>query len=189
MNLDIKIIEKPQKNIDTEIKLKSTTDVINLKDVQAIRNALREHLLFIGLDNKNNVRNISLLGIGSTCDVVIDTKEIIRDFLFSDCKKVILVHNHPSNSTNPSKADLHLTNITKPLLNVFNIELIDHIIVTEKEYISMAKIQKISKDYDFPLIQTMSKGFLLEQNEKLRQENNELKEQLKNKDLDFDMSI
>ena len=53
----------------------------------------------------------------------------------------------------------------------------------------MAKIQKISKDYDFPLIQTMSKGFLLEQNEKLRQENNELKEQLKNKDLDFDMSI
>ena len=53
----------------------------------------------------------------------------------------------------------------------------------------MAKIQKISKDYDFPPIQTMSKGFLLEQNEKLRQENNELKEQLKNKDLDFDMSI
>ena len=53
MNLDINIIEKPKKNIDTEIKLKSTTDVINLKDVQAIRNALREHLLFIGLDNKN----------------------------------------------------------------------------------------------------------------------------------------
>ena len=48
MNLDINIIEKPQKNIDTEIKLKSTTDVINLKDVQAIRNALREHHLFIG---------------------------------------------------------------------------------------------------------------------------------------------
>mgnify|MGYP000649523063 CR=1 FL=1 len=35
MNLDINIIEKPQKNIDTEIKLKSTTDVINLKDVQS----------------------------------------------------------------------------------------------------------------------------------------------------------
>ena len=103
---------------------------------------MREHLLFIGLDNKNNVRNISLLGIGSTCDVVIDTKEIIRVALFSASEKVILVHNHPSNSTNPSKADLHLTNITKPLLNVFNIELIDHIIVTEKEYISMAKNTK-----------------------------------------------
>lgn len=88
MNLDINIIEKPQKNIDTEIKLKSTTDVINLKDVQAIRNALREHLLFIGLDNKNNVRNISLLGIGSTCDVVIDTKEIIRVALFSASEKL-----------------------------------------------------------------------------------------------------
>ena len=189
MNLDINVIEKPKKNIDSEIKLKSTTDVINLKDVQTIRYALREHLLFIGLDNMNNVRNISLLGIGSTCDVIIDTKEIVRVALFSASEKVILVHNHPSNSLNPSQPDLHITNVTKELLNVFGIKLIDHIIVTEKEHISMDKIQKISKDYDFPLIQTMSKGFLLEQNEKLRQENNELKEQLKNKDLDLDMSI
>lgn len=71
----------------------------------------------------------------------------------------------------------------------FGIELIDHIITTEKEYIGMKKIQKISKDYDFPFIQTMSKVFLLKQNEKLRQKSNELKEHLKNKDLHSDMLI
>lgn len=43
----------------------------------------------------------------------------------------------------------------------FGIELIDHIINTEKEHISMTKIQKISKDYDFSFIQTMSKVFCL----------------------------
>ena len=63
MNVDI--IEKPKKNISEDIKVSSSTDVLNLKDVQEIRNAIREHLLFIGLDNRNNVRNITLLGIGT----------------------------------------------------------------------------------------------------------------------------
>ena len=142
MNIDI--IEKPKKNISEDIKVTSTTDVLEIKDVQEIRNAIREHLLFIGLDNRNNVRNITLLGIGSSCNVVIDTKEIIRTALYSASNKVILVHNHPSNNLEPSKDDLHLTNVTSELLKVFNIKLQDHIIVTEKEHISMEKIQKIS---------------------------------------------
>ena len=48
MNVDI--IEKPKKNISEDIKVGSSTDIVNLKDVQEIRNAIREHLLFIGLE-------------------------------------------------------------------------------------------------------------------------------------------
>lgn len=187
MNLEINIIDKPEKNIEKEIKLKSSSDVIEIKDVQAIRNAMREHLLFIGLDRANNVRNISLLGIGSSCNVIIDTKEIIRAALFSASDKVILVHNHPSNTVKPSPSDLHLTNVTKQILDVFNIELLDHIIVTEKDYICMQKINKIAKEYDSPPIQTMTKGFLIEENEKLKKENEELKLQLESKNYNQDL--
>lgn len=189
MNLEINIIDKPEKNVEKEIKLRSSSDVVELKDVQAIRNAMREHLLFIGLDRANNVRNISLLGIGSTCNVVIDTKEIIRTALFSASDKVILVHNHPSNSTEPSVSDLHLTNVTKQLLDVFHIELTDHIIVTENDYISMEKINKIAKEYNEQSINTMTKGFLIEENARLKQEVSELKEQLKSKDFDLDIAM
>lgn len=42
MNVDI--IEKPKKNISEDIKVGSSTDIVNLKDVQEIRNAIREHL-------------------------------------------------------------------------------------------------------------------------------------------------
>ena len=189
MNLEINIIDKPEKNIEQEIKLRSSSDVIEIKDVQAIRNAMREHLLFIGLDRANNVRNISLLGIGSTCNVVIDTKEIIRTALFSASDKVILVHNHPSNTVEPSQSDLHLTNVTKQILDVFNIELLDHIIVTEKDYICMQKINKIAKEYDSVPIQTMTKGFLIEENERLKQEISQLKEQQKSNDLDLDIVL
>ena len=110
--------------------------------------------------------------------MVIDTKEIIRNALFSASDKVILVHNHPSNNIEPSQLDLHLTNVTKQILEVFNIRLLDHIIVTEKDYISLQKINKIAKEYNSPAIQTMTKGFLIEENEKLKKENEELKLQL-----------
>lgn len=172
--INVDIIEKPKKNISKDIKVSGSSDIVNLKDVQEIRNAIREHLLFIGLDNRNNIRNITLLGIGTTCDVIIDTKEIIRTALYSASNKVILVHNHPSNSLEPSKEDYHLTSVTNEMLKVFNIILQDHIIVTEKEYISMDKIQKISIEKNIKSIDNIEKGLLLEENQRLKQQINEL---------------
>lgn len=183
MNVDI--IEKPKKNVSEDIKVCSSTDILKLKDVQEIRNAIREHLLFIGLDNRNNIRNITLLGIGTSCNVVIDSKEIIRTALYSASNKVILVHNHPSNNLEPSKDDLHLTDVTNEMLKVFNIQLQDHIIVTEKEFISMNKIQKIGKERNIKSINTLQKGLLIEENERLKQQINELQKEIgKNNSLE-----
>lgn len=175
MNVDI--IEKPKKNIYGDIKVSSSIDIVNLKDVQEIRNAIREHLLFIGLDNMNNIRNITLLGIGTTCDVVIDTKEIIRTALYSASNKVILVHNHPSNNLEPSNADLHITDVTNEMLKFFNIKLQDHIIVTEKDFISMEKIKKLGNERDRKSINILEKGLLIEENERLKQQIIELKKE------------
>lgn len=176
--MNIEIMNKPQKNIDKDIQVKSSSDILEIKDVQAIRNAIKEHLLFIGLDNRNNVRNITLLSIGSSCNVVIDTKEIIRTALFSASDKVILVHNHPSNSLEPSKDDIHLTNVTNKILKPFKIRLLDHIIVTEKDYISMEELKQINTEYVNPDICNMEKGLLLEENERLRQQIKELQKEL-----------
>ena len=180
MNVDI--IEKPKKNISEDIKVSSSTDILKLKDVQEIRNAIREHLLFIGLDNRNNVRNITLLGIGTSCNVVIDTKEIIRTALYSASNKVILVHNHPSNNIEPSLDDIHLTSVTSEMLKVFNIKLQDHIIVTEKEHISMDKIQKICNEKNIDSINNLQKGLLLEENNRLKQQIKVLQNKIKKYD-------
>lgn len=176
MNIDI--IEKPKKNISEDIRVTCSSDIVKIKDVQEIRNAIREHLLFIGLDSKNNIRNITLLGIGTTCDMIIDSKEIIRTALYSASNKVILVHNHPSNSLEPSKDDFHLTNVTNEMLKVFNIQLQDHIIVTEKEFMSMDKIHKISQENKIKSISNMSKGLLLEENQRLKQQIYELQHKM-----------
>lgn len=176
--MNVNVIEKPKKNICEDIKVSSSTDILNLKEVQEIRNAIREHLIFIGLDNRNNVRNITLLGVGTSCNVIIDTKEIIRTALYSASNKVILVHNHPSNNLEPSKDDFHLTNATNEMLKVFNIKLQDHIIVTEKDHISMDKIQKISKEKNIKSLNNLKKGLLLEENQRLKQQIKELQKEI-----------
>lgn len=183
MNIDI--IDKPRKNVNEDIQVKGSDDIVNLKEVQEIRKAIREHLLFIGLDNSNNVRNISLLTIGTSNEITIDTKEIIRLALYSASNKIILVHNHPSNSLEPSLTDVHLTNITNQILKVFNLILLDHIIVTEKDYISMEKIQKINRTYENQDISNMSKGLLIEENQRLKQQLCELQQKTQHSDNDI----
>lgn len=173
--MKMNVIQKPKKNYKENIAITSPEMVVELKDIKAIRNAIREHLLFVGLDHGNNVRNISVLGIGTTSNVIIDTKEIIRNALFSASDKVILIHNHPSNSLEPSKHDKHITNITNHILKVFNIELLDHIIVTEKEYLSMKRSKEFDNSYGKVEIDKLEKELLYEENLKLKQEIDELK--------------
>lgn len=89
------------------------------------------------LDRANHVRKISLMGIGTSAGIYIDSKQLIRNALVNAFDRVIFVHNHPSNSINPSQEDKHLTDITGKLMEVFGIEMLDHIIVTEDNYASM----------------------------------------------------
>ena len=147
MSIELEIDKKPKKEIMKDIKVNNTNDIYELEEVQEIKDAIQEHLIFIGLDKSNNIRKISLLGVGSSCGILVDTKNIIRTALMSTSDRVILVHNHPSNSLKPSKEDIHITNITNKLLKIFNIELLDHIIVTETSYISMNKTKNIDKEF------------------------------------------
>jgi len=178
MAINTDVLGKPKTNIQEKITIVSPENILELKDVQAIRNAIREHLLFIGLDTQNNVRNVSVLGIGTVNNVQIDTKEIVRMALLTASQKVILVHNHPSNSITPSNPDKHITAVSKELLNTFSIELLDHIIVTENEFFSMKRMKEFGKEKKNESINFMSKSFLMEENERLKNEISELKEQL-----------
>ena len=169
MSIELEIDKKPKKEIMKDIKVNNTNDIYELEEVQEIKDAIQEHLIFIGLDKSNNIRKISLLGVGSSCGILVDTKNIIRTALMSTSDRVILVHNHPSNSLNPSKEDIHITNITNKLLKTFNIELLDHIIVTEKDYYSMGKFNEINRDFKDNKLDFVESTFLKEENEKLKE--------------------
>ena len=161
-------IQKKQKGLE-EKQVLTAREVFELEEVQEIKDAVQEHLLFIGLDNRNNIKNISLLGIGTSEAVRMNTKYIIRTALMTTSDRVILVHNHPSNGLEPSDLDKHITNYTSKLLEIYNIKLLDHIIVTEDNYVSMNSINAIDRKYEDDKTKTIDKVLLIEENEKLKE--------------------
>lgn len=169
MKVEIEIEKKPEGDILGR-KGNSSQVIFELDEVQAIKNAMQEHFLFIGLDGKNNIRNIRLIGIGSCNIINIDTKEIIRIALLTASEKVVLVHNHPNNSLEPSNADKYMTNYTSKVLKIFNIDLIDHIIVTENGYRSMGKYNEINYDFMDDKLNFTENILLKEENKKLKEE-------------------
>ena len=170
MSISIGVQQKPPKMDRKDRQILSTTDVFNLEEVQEIKNAIQEHLIYIGLDNKNNLRNINLIGIGTSSQINVDLKEIIRLALVNVNDNVILVHNHPSNVLKPSSADIEMTNIVGVFLKTFNIRLMDHVIVGNDNYLSMMKEKYINLEYENQRIYAMQNSLLKNENETLKKE-------------------
>lgn len=174
MSLSINVLKKD--SVSNKYKITCPSDIIKLDEIQEIRNAYQEYFFFIGLDRANNLRTISLLGIGPSNGININSRDIVRTALITNSERIILVHNHPANSLKPSLEDLNLTNQINSVIKVFNIELLDHIIVTEDKYASMKKLEVIDKNYTNKNIGMMEKILLLEENKKLKQELQNYKE-------------
>lgn len=176
--IEIEIMKKLQ---DEKIKRKvnKPEDVFNLEEVQEIKDAIQEHFLFLGLDRVNNIRNISLLGIGTSSHIEIDVKYIVRTALVTASDRVILVHNHPSNSLEPSLQDKEISNISNQLLKAFNIRLLDHIIVSENSYVSMGTLKLINDRYESERTKLLDKITVIEENIKLKDEIVRLNKELK----------
>lgn len=77
-----------------------------------------------------------MLGSGSLDASVIDSRRVIKTALETNASCVILYHNHPSGSPLPSRADLVETDRLRKALAVFDIKLLDHIILSDSQFFS-----------------------------------------------------
>lgn len=179
--MEIEIQKKPPKDYKKDIQVKSTTDVVELEEIKEIRNAMQENMILIGLDRGNNIRTLNLMGIGTNKNIMVDSKDILRTALMSGSDRIILVHNHPSNTLKASPEDLHFTNITNKFLGVFNIQLLDHIIVTENEHLSMVNERLVNKEYKDNDMDIIDKTLIIEENIKLKNEIKNMEEMYMNK--------
>ena len=82
---------------------------------------------------------------GSSDNVTVDTRKIIEAAVNNDTGDIILAHNHPNGFAVPSTADVRATQDVIPLLKAINVNLIDHVIVADGDFFSMAKSKKYSE--------------------------------------------
>ena len=71
---------------------------------------------------------------------VISPREIFLEALRNEAVNIILIHNHPSGNTTPSKNDIELTQHIKNMGNSLDIPLLDHIIIGDNSYTSFKEV-------------------------------------------------
>ena len=96
-----------------------------------------EEFWVLYLNSTNRVIHKARLFSGGITHTTVDVRLLFKTALEQGAIALILVHNHPSGSTTPSKEDIELTQRVKTAGDMLDIKLLDHVIVTEKEYLSL----------------------------------------------------
>ena len=98
----------------------------------------REEAFLLCLNRHNDVLGFFKLSAGGTAGTVMDTKIIFQIALNCNASGIILSHNHPSGETKPSDTDIRLTKQIKQAGKLLEIKVLDHIILTEDSFYSLA---------------------------------------------------
>jgi DNA repair protein RadC len=103
-----------------------------------IRRAI-EHFWVASLDNKNRLVNVELINLGAVNRVHVKPPEVFRIAIYKAAPRVVLVHNHPSGVLGkivPNDADRNFTDHMIKAGKLLNIDVADHLVITETEYYS-----------------------------------------------------
>ena len=115
----------------------------NSRDIATYLQALfgdyrQEVFAVMFLNRANRMNQLEVVSMGGLTGTVADPRIILKKALEEDAVSIVLCHNHPSGSLKPSRADEQLTQKIKEAAALFDIRVIDHIIVTQGGYYSFA---------------------------------------------------
>lgn len=101
----------------------------------------RPHEIFavVFLDAQHRVIATEEMFRGTLTQTSVYPREVVIGALNRNAAAVILCHNHPSGSPQPSQADLTLTSTLKAALALVDVRVLDHLIVTRMEAVSLAE--------------------------------------------------
>lgn len=97
---------------------------------------MQEHVLAIFLNSKSEVIGYKDLFTGTADASLVHPREIFKEAVNVSCSKIMIVHNHPSGSLEPSVADLMMTENLVNAGKMMKIPIQDHLIVSSSDYFS-----------------------------------------------------
>ena len=118
-------------------QIRCSSDVRDLL-IPYFADLLHEEFYFILLNRANKVIKIEQLSKGGMSGTVTDVRILIKKAVISSASGIIIAHNHPSGNLNPSESDSKITLKIKEAGKLFDIQLLDHLIIHDSDYYSFA---------------------------------------------------
>ena len=99
----------------------------------------KENFIVINLNNQHGIMNYEVVAIGTVNSIQLRPCEDLRTAVLLNAPAVILVHNHPSGYPDPSKSDIAFTNKVVECGKLLGIDVLNHIIIGESNFVSLKK--------------------------------------------------
>jgi len=118
-------------------QIKSSKDVADIFQ-PILADLQHEEFWILFLNRSNRVINRMKVSQGGISGTVTDVRMIMKKAIESLASGIIVCHNHPSGNLKPSESDTKITRKIKDAGNLMDIQLLDHLIISEKDYYSFA---------------------------------------------------
>ena len=103
-----------------------------------IRDKKQEYFVCLTLDGANRLISKRIITIGTLTSSLVHPREVFAEAISDRAASIIVAHNHPSGNLQSSDADRQVTERLKEAGTLLGINLVDHIIVTSKDFVSIA---------------------------------------------------
>ncbi|MBQ7871181.1 MAG: DNA repair protein RadC [Oscillospiraceae bacterium] len=120
----------------TETRLRSSMDIGNYL-LPFFHGARDELVYLLCLDAAGKVLRCVQIGHGSVNSAAVPIRRLVEEALHTNASAVVLAHNHPAGIATPSKEDVELTLRLREALEVIDIQLCDHILVADDDFVSL----------------------------------------------------
>jgi len=128
-------IEYARRRIKPEgVKIATPADVLPL--IRHYADRRQEHFLSITINGANEVLNVRVVSIGLVDRSQTHPREVFADAVSERASGIVVAHNHPAGSLEPSQADFEITGQLKQTGEIVGIALLDHIIFNRNGYYS-----------------------------------------------------
>ncbi|HPC99081.1 MAG TPA: DNA repair protein RadC [Bacteroidales bacterium] len=119
------------------VQIKSSRDVFELINPM-LADLKHEEFWILFLNRSNRVINRMKLSQGGISGTVTDVRIVMKKAIEFLASGIIVCHNHPSGNLNPSESDSKITQKIREAGNLMDIQLLDHLIISERDYYSFA---------------------------------------------------
>jgi len=119
------------------LQIKCSKDVSDIFQ-PLLSDLVHEEFWILFLNRSNKVINRMKLSQGGISGTVTDVRMMMKKAIEYLASGIIVCHNHPSGNLNPSESDTKITQKIKEAGNLMDIQLLDHLIISDKDYYSFA---------------------------------------------------
>lgn len=100
---------------------------------------VKEKFIVICLNSSNQIIKYETISVGNLNSSIVHPREVFKVAIDNNSANIFLVHNHPSGNPDPSKEDISITNRLVEAGNIFDIKILDHLIIAGDSYTSFVE--------------------------------------------------